>query len=50
MSHIPFNLIDYSIADAQRLLEQGFAQKDLISLYHNSTTIVANDDNRPDSE
>ena len=50
MTHIPFDLQDFSMADSERLLRQGFAPTDLVSLYHNSTPIVAIDDKRPDSE
>jgi len=50
MTRLTFDLQDFSIADSQRLLEQGFQYKDLISLYHDEIPIVANEDSRPDSE
>lgn len=50
MTRLSLDLQGFSVADSERLKEQGFSTADLISLYHFETPIVATDDNRPDSE
>jgi len=50
MTTLTLDLEGLSVADSERLLKQGFAPADLISLYHNTTPVVANDNRQIISE
>jgi len=50
MLPITFDLRDFSMADSERLLKEGFQDKDLVSLYHFSTPIISSSDNSQESE